>query len=271
MARKYQWTDQKYKAVVAGNHGSDIEGLRSFYYGFTANDGYDLRKVSEWTAYQKRKVREHFKRLELLQAQPKRAVRAKGDNLKKLQEAFHGGIPSKDMKVALIPDTEPKLTLPGSKKKPPKWKVLKEGVSIARETYERIFIPFNQKALVKNADNEIKRVADKIGIAKLYYVQVGEYQSLTGKSIGLITQQVKQWMLQYDGKRELPSSSGNRGDSPKTHHWKYWLNGLIGYVVPDYVDIKQLSKMIKKGRDANKLLVADRQRYMRRVSRKGRK
>ena len=201
MARKYQWTKRKYAAVVAGNHGSDIEGLRAFYRGFDPKDGFDLRFVDTWTAYQKRKVREHFHRLELLQAQPKRAIHARGKNLQKLIKAFHGDIPSKNMKVALVPDTEPKLTIEGAKQSPPKVRILSEGISIKRDYYDRVFIPFNQKALAKDAAKEIKRVAEQIPNAKLYYVQVGEYQNLSGKSIGLVTKEIQKWIEQYDGKK----------------------------------------------------------------------
>lgn len=270
MARKYQWGKEKFAAIVAGNHDSGLDGLRKFFRGFDAKDGYDLRKIDEWTPYQKKKVKTHFRYLELLQAQPKRAIHARGDNLKKLQEAFHGGIPSKNMKVALVPDTEPKLTVKGAKASPPKVKLLKEGISISRENYERVFIPFNHKALARNAKKEIQRVADHVPDARLYYIQCGEYQNSTGRDIGLVIKEVLKYVELYDGKKQLPNTSGNRGDDPKVHHWKHWLKGLIGYVVPDHVDIRDLARIIKKGRDANKLLVDDRQRYMRRAGRKGR-
>jgi hypothetical protein len=264
MARKYIWSHDKYREVVAGNHAEGIEGLRTIAKGFSKAEGYDLRYIDKWSAYQKRKVREHFHRLELLLAQPKRIVRAKGRNLKKLQEAFHGGIPSESLKVAFIPDTEPQTTLPGAKKRAPRIRVLKEGVSIARNEYERILIPFDQKALVKNPRKEISRTAKAIPGASLYFVQVGEYQSLTGMSIGLITEQILKWMEQYDGKKALPSSSGNRGDDPKHHHWKYWLNGLVGYVLPRHVDIRRLGQIIHKGREKAQLEAQKRQNYMRR-------
>jgi hypothetical protein len=271
MARKYQWNKDKYRAIVAGDKSLGIEGLRSIVKGFDAKDGYSVKDVDSWSAYQKRKVREVFHRIELLQAQPKRMVRARGDNLRKLQDAFHGDIPSKDFKVAFIPDTEPALTMPGAKKHPPKIRMLKEGVSIQRNEYERVFVPFDQKSLAKNAMKEIQRVAAQVPDATLYYVQVGEYQTLNGKSINLVIKQVLNWMQQYDGKKALPQSSGNRGDDPRHHHWKKWLNGLVGYRLPRHVDIRKVAKIIKEGRSKNAALVAKRRLYMKRQSRKGRK
>ena len=268
MARKYQWTAAKYRSILLGE--SHLPGLRSIMRGFDSRDGFNVRVISEWTPYQRRKVREAFHNVELLQAQPKRIVRARGENLERLQDAFHGDIPSKNFKVAFIPDTEPKLTLPGAKKRPPKLRILKEGISIQRANYERIFIPFSSKALVRDARAEVKRAAAQMPEAQLFFIQVGEYQSVTGKSIGLLTQMVLDWMQKYDGKKALPDSSGNKGDNPKHHHWKYWLNGLIGYRMPKRIDIRKLAKIIWAGRVKNEKLTDERKRFMRRKGRKGR-
>lgn len=268
MARKYQWSAAKYRSILLGE--KHLPGLRSIMHGFESKDGFNVREISEWTAYQRRKVREAFHNVEVLQGQPKRIIRARGKNLEKLQDAFHGDIPSKNFKVAFIPDTEPKLTLPGAKKRPPKVRILKEGVSIQRRNVERIFIPFDTKALVRNARAEVKRVAEQMPEAQLFFVQVGEYQSVTGKSIGLLTQQVLDWMQKYDGKKALPDSSGNKGDNPKHHHWKYWLNGLIGYKLPHRADIRKLAKIIYAGRVKNEELTDERRRFMRRKGIKGR-
>lgn len=272
MARKYQWSAAKYRSILQGEPASQLPGLRSLMRGFDPKDGFNVTKISQWTPYQRRKVREAFHNIEILQGQPKRIIRAKGENLRKLQDAFHGTIPSKHFKVAFIPDSEPKLTLPGAKKRAPKVRILKEGVSIWRPQYERIFIPFNQKSLVRGAKfarAEIERVAAEMPEAQLFFVQVGEYQSVTGKSIGLLTKQVLEWMQKYDGKKALPENSGNRGDSPKHHHWKYWLNGLIGYKLPGRADIRKIARIIYEGREKNRELTDERKRFMRRKAAKG--
>src|SRR5690606_1677208 len=133
MARKYVWTKEKYKSVVGGNRRENIVGLRSIVKGFDKKDGFDLNKGDKWTLAQQRRVREYCRRVEQLAAQPKRIVRARGENLKKLQDAFHGDVPSSKFKVAFVPDTEPKLSMPGAKQVKPKIRVLKEGISIKRK------------------------------------------------------------------------------------------------------------------------------------------
>jgi len=262
--RRYVWSAEKYRDIVRGNRKQGVEGLRSLVRGFDSRDGYNLQKFEDWTTYQRAKVRDYFHRLEVLQGQPKRMIRVKDKKkLRKLQESFHGGIPSEKFKVAFIPDTEPRFTLPGGKKRPPRVRILKEGVSLQRKQYERIFIPFDQKRLVKAPRKEIKRASDQMKKAQLFFVQVGEYQSLVGKSLGLMVEQILDWMQKYDGKKDLPNSSGNRGDDPKHHHWKYWLNGLVGYVMPK-VDRFKVARLIYEGRQQNARMVRLRRNYMKR-------
>jgi hypothetical protein len=76
-------------------------------------------------------------------------------------------------------------------------------------------------------------------------------------------------MQKYDGKKALPDSSGNKGDSPKHHHWKYWLNGLIGYKLPRRVNIRKIARIIYEGRQRNEELTDARKRFMRRKGGKG--
>lgn len=251
--RKILWTRDKYAAVVKGGDEYGIPGgLRSYFDGFERDNGFDLRNVKNWSPYQKKKVRERYHRYKLINGQPKRFVRIRNKrNLKKLQESFHDEIPSNDMRGAFVPDTEPMVS-EGFKKSPMRVKVLKDGISIERPgLYERQFVPFDQKALVKNGREEVSRAASMMKNVSLYFVQVGEFQSLNGMSLNIVTRQVLDWMSQYDGKKALPSGSGNIGDSPKHHHWKYWLKGLVGFTIPKRMSIHDLMKKITHGRRQN--------------------
>ena len=246
--------------------------MRSLVKGFEAREGYDLRNIDEWTPQQKRRVREYFERVERLEAQAKLVVRPKSKAaLKKLQDSFHGDVPSKEFKVAYVPYHEPKLTLPGAKKRKPRVRIQKEGVSIQTAQYERVFIPFNQRALAKNARGEIARAAKDIPGASLYFVQVGDNQTIHGQSLGIVTSQILKWMEQYDGVSPLPQGSGNKGDNPRSHHWKYWLNGLVGYVLPRGQDVRKMAQIIRAGRAANEERKRKLRNYMTRKSEKGRK
>ena len=252
MARKYVWTADKYRAALRGNAENGVKGLRSLAYGFDPKDGFNLHDIKEWSPAQKRKIRDTFKKVEQLEAQPKITVRPRSaKKLKQLQESFHGDVKTKNLKVAFIPFHDPKLAMPGAKHTAPKVRLLKEGVSISTRQYERVFIPFHHRQLATNPEAEIKRVASKIPGAALYFVQNGNNQTLNGKSVRLITEQIIKWMGQYDGRKQLPKTSGNRGDKPKNHHWKKWLDGLVGYILPKRVDVRKLSRIIKAGRDAN--------------------
>lgn len=251
--RPILWTADKYVAVVKGGDEFGIPGgLRSYFRGFETDDGFDLRNVKSWSKSQREKVRERYHRYKLINGQPKRFVRIRNEeNLRKVQESFHDEIPSSDMKGAFVPDTEPMVSA-GFKKKPMRVRVLKEGISIMRPgLYDRQFVPFSQKQLARNARKEIARASSMMKNVSLYFVQVGEFQSLNGMSLGIVTKQVLDWMSQYDGRKPLPSSSGNKGDSPKHHHWKHWLKGLVGYTVPKSHTVMDIARRIVRGRRAN--------------------
>lgn len=255
---KYLWTPEQYRTIVHGGsfingkgEKQKVIGLRDIANGFDKRDGFD-KPVKQWSKSQRARVRDYFHRVEILQAQEKRIIKPRSEsNLRKLQDAFHGNVPSKDFKVAFIPDTEPVISRPGLKKIKAKVRMLKEGVSIERPGYERIFVPFNRKNLVRNARAEVERCAKLMPTAQLYFVQVGEFQSLTGMTRKLIADQILEWMAKYDGKKPLPSTSGNKGDDPKHHHWRYWLNGLVGYVIPKgHRNMLKMARRIKEGREA---------------------
>lgn len=269
MAKKYVWNAGKYRAALRGDPDNRVMGLRSLAHGFSAAEGYDLRHVDEWTPQQKRRVRDIFNRVRALESQPKLTVRPRSEKkLKQLQQSFHGDVSSKGLKVAFIPFSDPKVRQPGAKVKAPAVKMLKEGVSIKTAHYERVFIPFNHRRLAVDTENEIKRAAAQIPGAALYFVQNGNNQTLNGRSLRTITEQISKWMGQYDGVKSIPRGSGNRGDNPKNHHWKKWLDGLVGYILPKRVDVMKLSKIIREGREANKQANREQLNFMKRKGRK---
>jgi len=269
LSNKFTWSIAKYRAALLGDDENGIKGLRSLAYGFDAADGYNLHDFESWTPYQRRKIRETFEHVRQLEAQPKIVIRPRSKkNLQRLQQSFHGDTPSGNLKVAFLPYSDPKLAMPGAKSKAPQVKMLKEGVSIKTPHYERVFIPFNQKALAKNPEAEIKRAAAKIPGASVYFVQNGNNQTLRGKSLRTITEQIIKWMGQYDGVQPLPKTSGNRGDAPKYHKWDQWLDGIVGYVLPKRVDVLKLSKIIRAGREANAENKRKKRNYLKRKGRK---
>ncbi len=242
--RAAQWSDEKYRIALQGD---ELPGLRSTARGFGASDGYDLRKVDDWSPAKKRKVRDSYEKMYHLLAQSKRVVRPRSkQNLRTLQDSFHGDIPSREFKVAFVPYTDP-TPLPGAKRSKPRIRYTQRGVVFDTGAYARHFEAFDKTALAKKPDAEIKRAIAQMPEAKLFFIQSGQFQTLNGKSAGLIAQQVKQYMQQYDGKTPLPRGSGNRGDSPKSHHWKYWLEGIHGYSFGKRIDIGKMQRTIVDG------------------------
>ncbi len=244
MARKIKWTKKHYAIALTGD---TLPGLRKVVKKFEASDGYDIRSFSSWTNAQKRRVRDYYARVHLLEAQERYIVRPrKKENLVALQDAFHGDVGSKIFKVAFVPYTAPKQ-MPGAKPIVPEIKYLKRGIVIKTPSYSRNFIPFDKRALVADPTKEIKRVIDEMPDARMFYIQTGEFQTLNDKDAPSLTKLVIRYMGQYDGKTPLPRSSGNVGDSPKHHHWKYWLNGIVGYEFPEDVSEMDLARRIVAG------------------------
>lgn len=265
MSKKYRWTNDKYRAIVAGKPSAGLEGLRNLVHGFESDDGYDLARVDEWTPQQKRRIRDYFHRVSQLQGQSKLVVRPRSKRqLRKLQDAFHGEVPSEKFKVAFLPYHHPRTTLPGAKRVKPKVTLLKDGVSIKTSVYDRQFIRFDPKRLVKNVEKEVRRVAAQMPKAAIFYAQVGANQTIPAEDLTGLIQQIKFFINRYDGKKPLPKDSGNYGDSPRAHHWRRWLEGMVGYKLPKGVSEDRAAELIAKGMEENRRNKMDRYNFMRR-------
>lgn len=247
------WSPEKYKLAVSGVPGDSVDsvvpGLRSVATGFTADAGFDLRHVGEWSASKKRKVRETYEKMHNLFAQSRRIVRPRSkQNLRTLQASFHGDIPTRTFKVAFVPYTPPKL-LPGVKPVKPRIRYTKRGVVFDQGSHWNHYEAFDKTLLARDPHAEIDRVMALLPGARLFVIKNGQFQTLNGKSAGLIAQQVLQYMAQYDGKTPLPRGSGNRrkGDGPEWHHWKYWLDGIYGYGFPKGQSTHQMQQQITAG------------------------
>lgn len=253
--KRYTWTPEKYAAIV--------RQLRPYATGFEAADGYKLD--GDYTKSQRARIKRVFERVEHLQAQFGRPVRAKGKNLQTLHDTFHGGVYSKDLKVAFVPDLGD-VVKPGAKRKPPRIRYLKTGaIVVERKHLRNPVVFFDQKRLAKDTRAEVARAAAAMpkGVG-LYYVKCGQFQTLNGKTLGTITQQIQEFMAQYDGKKALPKGSGNAGDNPKHHHWSQWLEGMIGYIIPKSRSRMDVQRTISKGIKAAKERKREMDNFLRR-------
>lgn len=246
MSRKIIWTKEKYALALQGN---GLPGLRRVVDGFTAKDGYDIRLYDTWTAAQKRRIQKYYGYVRALEAQERHIIFPRSEKIKKtLTDAFHGDIPSKHFKAVFMPYNAPK-TLPGAKPVKPHIKINRIGqiiVKVGRNT--RTFTPFDQVHLALYPEEEIDDVYEATPKAKLFFVQVGEYQTVNAKSRGTMKRQILHWMNQYDGVKPLPVGSGNTGDAPELHHYSKWLSGMIAYEFPEDTDMHGLAIQIAQGR-----------------------
>lgn len=244
-SRAVPWTAEKYKAALKGDRDG-LPGLRSVAKGFAASEGFNLHDVDSWTRTQKNKVKREYDRLYHLYAQGRRVVRPRNEkNLKALQGAFHGDVPSKGFKVALVPWTEP-APLPGAKRRKPRISFLKSGITIDAGPFQRHFVPFDAEDLATDTDNEIRRAIAQTPGARLHYIQAGQFQTLIGGGPRQIADRVKALMMKYDGVSAIRSGS-NAGDDPRNHDWRNWLKGIVSYTFPKNIDISTLSRAIDKG------------------------
>lgn len=269
MSKRIVWNDKNYRALVGGKTKRGLYSLRDLVTGFEASDGYDLRNVSEWTPAMKRRVRDYYHRVEKLGAQAKEPRFFKSEKkTRQVQQAFHGEVPSKNFKAAFVPTLKPRVSLPGAKVKKPKVTVTKTGVNVQTNLYNRQFVAFDPKALARDPRKEIARAAAAMPKAKLFYAQVSENQSITGMSLGILTSQILQWISQYDGKKALPRSSGNYGDSPKSHHWRRWLAGMVGFTLPKGISAVEAARRVARGMAENRELKRKRDNFLRAKGRK---
>lgn len=279
--RRFNWTPERYRMAVEGGvfrneRGEDqrLPGLRQLAHGFDKDDGFDTRNVAKWSKGQREKVRDYFHRVEILSAQPHKIKRVRqsgktkkeyNEQLRILHGAFHGDVPSSAFKVVFVPDTEP--VLPGQKKRPMRIRLRRDGVVVERPgLYRRHVYAFNKKSLARDPKVEIARVAAKMPTASLFSVQVGQFQNIEADSLYSITGLILNWMMQYDGVRPLPKGSGNSGDNPKHHHWRLWLDKLIGYELPThgYKARQKMARTIMLNRRVNQAERLSVRNFMRR-------
>lgn len=270
--RKPSWTQEQYKIALLGDRspGGILPGLRSLAPGFAAGEGYSLRDFDTWSAAKKRRVRDYYQEVREFEAQPVRIVRPRNAaNLKKLQTAFHADSKGKRFKVAFVPDPVAP-SLPGAKPAPLKITYSKDSVSVDAGNYRRVYAAFDKLALVKNAKAEVLRAASTGDMkkAKMYFIKAGKYQMKVEAYPERLAAEVVKLMMQYDGKKQLPDSSGNRGDAPKKHHWKIWLEGIIGYIPSRSMNKQKLRREIDKGMKAAKARQVARKSNMRKASKK---
>lgn len=235
----------------AASYSAHVAELRKYATGFAAAEGFDRRKPNEWTAVQKRQITRYAKALQALTARPNVVFRARNeDNLRRVQRdagQHPEGLPR--FKVAFIPFTQ----RPGAPR--PTITITKNVVSIGGEHWDKKPLPFDMRALVHDPQAEIRRVVKLAPGAKSYTVQAGEFEIIGEghRDVKSITNAVIKLMLQYDGVKDLPRGSGNRGDASKHHHFSKWLHGINAYNFHGKAQPRQLLKAMADAKEKRRL------------------
>lgn len=228
MAKRIKKSAEYYRAAllgVADRKGELTPGLRAVAKGFKASEGYNLRDLREgrWTPAMKRKVTMYQRELNQMTAQEKIVIRTRSpDRLQKAQ-AVGGHDPKYKFKVAFVPGSAKSEVIWNDDNTP----------TVKDRGYSRIPAHFDGEALAIDPQAEIARVlalpkmrkAQRFGILTGANVMLGEgiptRKGLAAKVLSL--------MARYDGIKELPRGSGNRGDKPSAHHYSRWLVGIQGF------------------------------------------
>ena len=232
MSRKH---GRKYYAVLLNGLSDratgEYAGLRSYATGFTAKDGYDLRRFSQWSPAQKAKITRYATAVMESRARPHVEVRARnvGNDPKKLRQAKRefnapGNFPA--LKVAFVPFATPR----NEPMFRPKLHFTDSGIVIQGKGYYKQFIPFDAKSLVKDAGQEVRRVAGLLNNRHIT-LQCGLHEQGSMDIADNLVKQVRNFMLKYDGKTHIRSKG--RKWKAKHHNWRDWLIGLNGY---DFID-----------------------------------
>jgi hypothetical protein len=208
-----------------------------------ASEGYNLHdlKAGKWTAAMKRRVTMYQREMHELTAQEKIIVRTRSPKKLEYAQRMGGHEPGYKFKVAFVP---------GSSKAKIIWN--DDGSMTVREPgFDRLKGEFDREALAVDPDGEVRRVlsADNMQGANRFVL-------VTGKNLRLgsfadashMISNVKKLQNQYDGKKPLPSSSGNKNkhgknDNPSAHHWSQWMIGVEGFKFKKMSTAKRRAKL----------------------------
>lgn len=229
-----------YRAALLGVRGKDggmigdYHGLRSYADGFSAAEGYDLSNFDNWTKRQKKRVRDMYHDVNILRAQKHIVFRARNDkHLQIAQKVAHDTVNPKGLKVAFVKvatNERPKLIFH------------KESMTVKTANYSKVYIPFDQRQLVENAQAEYARIFGIVGDAQCT-IQAGVNEIFhggtehigrireDGSAIGLAAR-IEKLKREYNG-RHIPKSRKGQRWNPKHHDWHKWLIGVNAYTFPN--------------------------------------
>ena len=203
---------------------------------FTPSQGYDLRKLGQWSPAMERQVRRYWREYDHLTASPHELYSTK--NKSKLvavqSAALHQHYLGK-FKYAFIPTNgkdKPKISFDKD-----------DNVVFQVGLIRKITLEFNQHKLAKNPDKEVQRILSTVPDAETFRIQCGQYEytQTTFTQASQLSKQVKQFQNTYENH---PS----------------WLKGIVAY----YFDIRKDFDKYTRDTDNIRKVIAEKRASIRR-------
>ena len=240
--------------------------MGKFADGFEAKDGFDLRRMHQWTPAQKGKITRLFKTIDKLTSRPFQVYRTRNKkNLRKVQQAAQHDEFPKNLKVAFVPSSsqEARVKISITKKGNVKFK---QG-SIRREVIDFASYGYTPEDLALDPGAVVEDVARQVP-ANRYKIQAGEHEVNQGRSIGRMGSSFPLEKLKEAVRKMVNYYSADRfdKDNKNSSYFGNWLFGVVGYNFDEYADYRQYQAAYNRARQqTQKKRGALRQQLKRRI------
>jgi hypothetical protein len=212
--------------------------MGKFADGFDAKDGYDLRRVDEWTPAQKAAVTRLYRHVNHLAARPFKIYKTKNKKrLRSVQEFSQHEYYPKKLKVAFVPVGDPSDKI--------KIKVRGDVVSMKEKNVLISKIPLDSKELLRDPKATIEMaIANRP--EKSFAIQAGKYEIQGTHSRSQIADEVLKLMNKYSADRFDKNNSSS-------HYFGNWMGGLVAYKFDKLRDKEELDRAKSAFREGMRL------------------
>lgn len=226
----YKPTDSNYRAWT--------KAIRPYTRGFSASDGYDLRKVSEWSNYRKRQIREYYELIKGLSAKSTYIYRPRNKkNLQAVKKAT-GTEDYPRLKVGIIQvPTEYDIKTETPVPVKPKIKISKKGrvsvkvkgtvrdiITLEDLGYSSLDVAYEPEQFI---DDFLKEYGDDYN---QYTILAGEYEAGRGQGVPAFykSHRLKNEFFKLLEKYDADKDGCNPNDK-NSHFYGNWFRGFVGY------------------------------------------
>lgn len=244
------------QAIQVLRHGyTDPETNRrqgKFADGFDVADGYDLRKINDWSPAQKAKVTRMFKVVDKLTSRPYQVYKSRDPRrLKQVQKAAQHDEFPRGLKVAFVPTSAQAERVKVKVSKTGKVK-FKQG-SIAREIIDFENYGYSPEQLAIDPVGVIRDVTTRAP-ANRYKIQAGEHEVNQGSSIRGMGSSWTADKLPIAISKMINQYSADRFDpeDKNSSYYGNWLFGVVAYNFDEYTNYQNYQAAYNRARQVSK-------------------